>query len=110
MHARRLALALAILPMVAMGARAADTVGQEWSGSGLTTTRPMTFSSPWEMQWDATGFLQIYLLDEGGQLVELLANQGGKGAGSTYEPKTGAFILKFNGIGPWRAKAVLISK
>ncbi len=100
--------ALMVSIVLPAGPACADKVIEAWSGSGLMTTRPITFSAPWEIQWDSGGFLQIFLLDETGQPVDILANQTEKGAGSSYVPRTGTFIIKFSGMAHWKAQAVLV--
>ncbi len=86
----------------------ADQLVQSWNGAGLQVSRPTTFAAPWELQWKSTGFLQIYLEDLHGQMIEIIANQIQGGESKSYVARTGTFLLKFNAVGPWTAKAVTV--
>ena len=88
----------------------ADQIVQKWAGSGLLITRPITFEAPWELQWQSDSLFQVVLEDKDGAVVEILANQITQGPGSSYEPRTGTFILKFSAMGPWKAQAVVVGR
>lgn len=92
-----------------------DVTRQEWSGNGMTTTRPFTMRGPWEFQWDAQGGLfqvMMYHKGEGQQeaMPQIIANQMGHGAGHAYVDTPGDYYLVVNAIGPWTAKAVAITQ
>jgi hypothetical protein len=92
---------------------AASGIEAQWSGNGLTTTRPFRVSGPWELQWDSAGnFFQVFLYRAGevhGQAIpNIVANQPGSGSGSSYVPQSGEFYLVVNAIGRWSARAVRV--
>lgn len=87
-----------------------DTVLQEFSGSGIQTTRPFTVPDGWEIQWDSTGdLLQIYVYKSDGSLDGIAANQMGSGTGSAYQPKGGSFYLTMNAVGNWKVRVVKVN-
>ena len=90
-------------------AQAADTVIQKWSGNGLLNTRPFTTTGPWELQWDSSGLMQVFMSNANGDDQEVIANQVSGGHGTSYIPKPGTYLLKFNALGKWSAQAVLVS-
>lgn len=88
-------------------------VEAQWSGNGLTTTRPFRMTGPWEIQWESQrDGIQIYLYRPGGPtgqtMLGVLANQSGPGRGSAYVPNGGEFFLNINAIGRWSARAVRV--
>jgi hypothetical protein len=90
-----------------------DVVRQEWQGNGLQTTRPFNMPGSWEFQWDSKGFFQVMLYHKGESSGEtmpnIIANQTNSGRGNSYVDKGGDYYLVVNALGPWKARAVLIS-
>ena len=56
----------------------AGRVIAQWSGSGMTTTRPFHADGPFEIQWEAKGFFSATLVavDGGGSLIANQADGG----------------------------------
>lgn len=84
-----------------------DVEVASYSGSGGQSMRPFTISDGWEIQWDFTGdYLGIYLHDEDGSPVAVLANQQGSGSGASYQGRGGTFYIETNAIGDWTIRVV----
>lgn len=80
MRNRFLLLVLGVVVAFAQLAFAQAPVIADYSGNGLSNTRPFTAPSGWEIQWSASGDLfQVYVYDINGDLVDLAANQMGPG-------------------------------
>jgi hypothetical protein len=79
----------------------------QWSGNGMTTTRPFHVDGPWELQWSASGFFQAFLKRAGGD-DEIVANQVEAGSGSSYVADGGDYSLTVNAMERWTAKAVAV--
>lgn len=78
-----------------------------WSGRGVTSTRPFKVSDRWELQWNTDGdFFAVYLKSAEGELLDVLANQVGKGSGSAFYPKGGEYYLQINAMGNWKVRVV----
>lgn len=79
----------------------------EYSGNGLSNTRPFTVEDNWEIQWDAGGDLfQVYVFDLAGDLIGVAANQMGPGGGASFNARGGTFYLQVNAVGPWTVHVV----
>ena len=85
-----------------------DSVVKDFLGSGTKTTRPITFKTAWEIQWDAKAGIQISLYDIDGNFVGTVASQMEPGKGSSYNPKKGTFCLEIFSMGDWEIKIVSI--
>ena len=77
-----------------------------FEGSGQSTTRPFTVPDGWEIQWDASDFIQIYVYEASGELSGIAANQQGSGSGSAFQPSGGSFYLQMNAMGSWTVRVV----
>ena len=94
----------------ALSAEATKDVGKaiaDWSGSGMTTTRPFHADGPFEIEWDASGFFQT-MLDRVGGGETIIANQIEGGPGSSYVPEGGDYYLKVSAMARWHARAVAL--
>ena len=79
-------------------------------GSDSGATRPFAVSGPWEIQWVASGnFFAIVLMDSAGKWVDLVANQGSPGKGSSYRPTGGTYYLDIQALGAWKIRAVRVA-
>lgn len=88
----------------------AESVVQEFSGSGGTNTRPFTVQDHWEIQWEAAGSVfQVYLFNGAGEMQGVAANQQGSGTGSSFQPKGGDYYLQVNAIGAWEVRVAQFS-
>lgn len=92
-----------------------DVVREEWRGNGLLTTRPFHMPGSWELQWESKGqFFQVMLYPKGESseqtMPKILANQASSGPGSSYVDSGGDYYLVVNAMGPWSARAVLVSQ
>ncbi len=93
--------ALALTALIAFAAPArADTVVADWSGAGRMTTRSVTFSGPWELQWKAEGLFLVHLIDTKGLVVHLLVSQPSGGQGSASWPQGGTYYIAVNALAP----------
>jgi hypothetical protein len=81
-----------------------DIIAQ-WSGSGMTTTRPFHAEGPFEVQWETTEYFSAYLDQVGGHQT-LIANQNS--AGSSYVPDGGNFYIKIEAMGDWHIRVVAL--
>lgn len=77
-----------------------------WSGTGMTTTRPFQVEVPWELQWNSSNMIQIYLYRMGGDMPDIAANQMSAGKGRSYEPRPGEYYMKVNALGDWKIRIV----
>lgn len=85
----------------------------QWSGNGMTTTRPFRADGPWELKWEASGnIFQVFLYRAGevhGQAMpNIVANQMGSGPGSSYVPRGGEYYLVVNAMGRWNMRATRV--
>lgn len=72
---------------------------KQWAGTGAKETETFqTEAGEWRVNWAnlSGGLLQIYVYDEGGKLVSLLANTTGVGKDTSYVHKSGRFYLRIN--------------
>lgn len=84
-----------------------ERVVEEFSGSGMHTTRPFEVTDGWEIQWEFSGdLLQIYLYDETGDPAGIAANQQADSSGSAYQARGGTYHLDINAIGEWTVRVV----
>ena len=81
-----------------------------WSGTGMTTTRPFHVGTSWELQWDSSGLIQIYLYRAGNDMPDIVANQPSAGKGSSYQPEPGDYYMKVNALGAWKARVVAVTQ
>lgn len=99
-----------ILAAVTFTALAQSTVA-EYSGNGLSNTRPFTVQDSWEVQWDANGdIFQIYVYDTNGNLIDIAANQMGPGTGASFLARGGSYYLQVNSIGRWSVRVVQLQR
>lgn len=74
---------------------------KSWTGKGIKTTEKFTITkTPWKISWSTTsspyGLLQIFIYDEDGNPVDLVANvNGGQGYSYIYT-KEGPYYLTIN--------------
>lgn len=87
-----------------------DNVLFQWSGTGMTTTRPFRVETPWELQWESSNLIQIYLYREGSDLPDIAANQVGAGKGSSYQPQPGEYYMKVNALGAWKVRVIAVAR
>lgn len=84
-----------------------EAVVKTFKGKGQQTVRPFTVADKWEIRWDANGAIfQAMLHNADGDLVDIVANQQGKGTGSAYRPKGGEYYLQMNAMGSWTVEIV----
>ena len=111
MRNRFLLLILVLAATFTRVAFAQAPVIADYSGNGLSNTRPFTASSGWEIQWSASGdIFQIYVHDISGDLIDVAANQMGPGNGSSYQAPAGTFYLQVNAIGSWSVRVVQVQE
>mgnify|MGYP006898551179 CR=1 FL=1 len=87
---------------------AQERVLASWTGSGAQRPRPFKADGPWELQWEADGFFQAWLIQPNGQAGVVVANQMQAGPGSFYSTQTGEITIQFNAMQRWRAKVVAV--
>jgi len=85
-----------------------DIIINEFSGSGMKTTRPLNFETAWEIYWESKQGIQISLYDKEGNFVESVASQMDPGKGNSYNPKKGTFCLNIFSMGDWKIKIIAI--
>ncbi len=79
----------------------------EFAGVGQFLTRVFYAPGPWEIRWRATGQqFQIFLSDNLGNFLEVVANQAGPGPGGKAMATPGAFTLNITADGPWAIEVV----
>lgn len=79
----------------------------EFAGSGQFLTRVFYAPGPWEIRWRSTGQqFQIFLSDNFGNFLEVVANQAGPGPGGKAMATPGAFTLNITADGPWAVEVV----
>ncbi|MGH1349144.1 MAG: hypothetical protein ACRBN8_46870 [Nannocystales bacterium] len=84
-----------------------EAVVKTFKGKGQQTVRPFTIGDKWEIRWDANGAIfQAMLYTADGDMVDIVANQQGKGTGSAYRPKGGEYYLQMNAMGGWTVEVV----
>ena len=83
-----------------------DNILFQWSGTGMTTTKPFRVKIPWELQWNSNNLIQIYLYKAGSSdILDIAANQRA-GKGSSYQPEPGEYYMKVNALGAWKVRIV----
>lgn len=100
-----------IVPLLLFVAAAGHALGQEivaeFTGNGLSNTRPFTVRNGWEIQWSANGeIFQVYVFDLAGELVGVAANQMGPGSGTSFNARGGTYYLQVNAMGSWAVRVV----
>jgi len=62
--------------------------------------RPFKVKDKWEVRWDSSKDITVWLNDEKGQPLERLASSKA-GSGSTFHPTGGSYFLKIISSGDW---------
>ncbi len=76
------------------------------SASGTRSLRPFTVGDRWELQWDSSDGLIVWLMTEKGTAVQQLAAQHKPGKGSTFHPTGGSYYLRITSSGDWTVRVV----
>jgi len=71
------------------------------SASGTRSLKPFTVGDRWELQWDSSEGLIVWLMDAKGAAVQQLAAQHKPGKGSTFHPTGGSYYLRITSSGDW---------
>jgi len=59
--------------------------------------------APWHLRWESEGsILTVELRDAGGELIDIIGNQIGRGEGRSNDQPPGAYGLAVRAIGAWR--------
>lgn len=93
-------LLLLVTPCFAAGESGGQTILKE-SASGRRNLRPFTVKDKWELRWDSTGSMSVWLYTAKGEIVVQLAAQDKPGIGSTFYPTGGSYFLHINSRGDW---------
>lgn len=58
---------------------------------------------PWHLRWDSGGsILTVELREAGGELIDIIGNQIGRGEGRSTAQRPGSYSLAVRAIGDWR--------
>ncbi len=71
------------------------------SANGSRSLRPFTIQDKWEVRWDSTDVIFIYLRTEKGEKITTLASSLKAGSGHTFYPKGGMYFLEINSGADW---------
>lgn len=71
---------------------AEDIIAKE-SASGSRNLRPFTVKDGWEVRWESSDQLYIFLHDQQGNTLGKAASQPKAGSGQSYQPKGGTYFL-----------------
>lgn len=76
---------------------AAESVILKESANGSRNLHPFTVQDHWEVRWDATDRLSIWINDADGNPVGEAASQNKAGSGRSYQVRGGTYFLKVIG-------------
>lgn len=80
----------------------AEQVIVKESASGSRNMRPFTVQDGWEVRWDSTDRLSIWLNDPKGNPIAEAGNQPKAGTGQSYQAKGGTYFLSvIGGTSTW---------
>lgn len=91
-------------PLRVSAQKAAGPVLYTFSGNGSRTTRPFEVEDPWELQWDASAHIAIWVEDQSGKPVGSHAISDT--SGNSYIPATGTLILEIDSSSDWTVRVV----
>jgi hypothetical protein len=78
------------------------------SAEGSRTLRPFTVQDGWELRWESSAGLSLFLLNEKGDPIDSLASTRKAGTGSTYHQKGGRYSIKVVTLGEWTISVVAL--
>jgi hypothetical protein len=76
------------------------------SANGTRTLRPFTVQDSWEVRWDTSATISIWLHTEDGRPIAEMAATKKPGIGSTYRSKGGRYTLEILATGDWTVSVV----
>jgi len=77
------------------------------SASGSRNLRPFTVQDGWEVRWDSTDRLSIWLNDPKGNPITEAGSQPKAGSGQSYQAKGGTYFLSvIGGASTWTITVV----
>lgn len=97
--------------LLAATAALADQVIAEFTGSGTLNTRPFVVDGPWELQYEASAGLIVFIRPDstdGRRLAGTVTSPAG-GTGASYQPAPGRYYLEVTGFGDWKITIVALT-
>lgn len=76
------------------------------SANGTRSLTPFTIGDRWEIQWNSSDGLIVWLMTAKGEVVQQLAAQHKPGKGSTFHPTGGSYYLRITSSGDWTITVV----
>lgn len=103
---KRIGLLLLACLTFASAAWAEQIIAKE-SASGSRNLRPFTVQDGWEIRWDSTDHLSIWLNDPKGNPITEAGSQPKAGSGRSYQAKGGTYFLSvIGGASTWTITVV----
>ena len=99
-----LVFCLSGVPLLARSAETSTILTE--SANGTRSLKPFTVGDRWELQWDSSDGLIVWLMDAKGAAVQQLAAQHKPGKGSTFHPTGGSYYLRITSSGDWTITVV----
>lgn len=85
----------------------AEEIIAKESASGSRNMRPFTVQDGWEIRWDSTDHLSIWLNDPKGNPLTEAGSQPKAGSGRSYQAKGGTYFLSvIGGSSSWTITVV----
>jgi hypothetical protein len=96
---------LLVTPCFGAGEMEGKTILKE-SANGSRSLRPFTVQDMWELRWDSSSGISVFLYTDKGKGVATLASSDKTGTGSTFHPTGGLYFLKIISRGDWTVTVV----
>ena len=99
-------LALLLLPSFADSADQSEQIILKESANGSRSLQPFQVQNKWEVRWESSADITIWLKDKKGDPVKRLASNKKGGSGSTFHRTGGTYFLMITAEGDWTVTVI----
>ena len=98
---------LLVTPSFAVGESSAEgKIILKESANGSRSLQPFTVQNKWEMRWESSADITIWLKDKKGDPVKRLASNKKGGSGSAFHHTGGTYFLMITAEGDWTVTVI----
>ena len=99
-------LALLLLPSFADSADQSGQIILKESANGSRSLQPFKVQNKWEVRWESSADITIWLKDKKGDPVKRLASIKKGGSGSAFHRTGGTYFLMITAEGDWTVTVI----